>query len=104
MDFFLTPDGRVIPGGSIFYVFYGIDGIDQFKVFQRSVDRFHIQLVAGANYRREDEGRIREGFIRRMRAPVEVTFEYLKSFPFDRTGKFRCVISEVAGVPAIEKN
>jgi phenylacetate-CoA ligase len=103
MDFFLTPDGRIIPGGSIFYVFYGIDGIDQFKVYQRSVDKFHIQMVAGAKYSRDDESRIRNGFIRRMRSPVQVTFEYVKGFPIDKTGKFRCVISEVAGVPAIEK-
>lgn len=102
-DFISTPDGRVLPGGSMFYVFYGIDGIDQFKVVQKSVDNFHVQIVAGKKYCREDEHKIRDGFERRMRAPVQVKFEYLESFPFEKTGKFRCVTSEVAGDPAIER-
>jgi phenylacetate-CoA ligase len=101
MEFFLTPDGRTIPGGSVFYAFYGIDGIDQFKVVQKKIDSFHIQIVAGAAYRVEHEARIRQGLIRRMRAPVEVTFEYLPSFPVDPTGKFRCVVSEVAGISPV---
>jgi phenylacetate-CoA ligase len=101
MEFFLTPDGRTIPGGSVFYAFYGIDGIEQFKVIQKKVDRFHIQIVAGPKYCAENEARIREGLIRRMRSPVQVTFEYLPHLPAERTGKFRCVVSEVAEVPAI---
>jgi phenylacetate-CoA ligase len=101
MEFFLTPDGRTIPGGSVFYAFYGIDGIEQFKVIQKKVDHFHIQIVAGAAYSSEHEAKIREGLIRRMRSPVQVTFEYLSHLPAEPTGKFRCVVSEVAEVPAI---
>jgi len=37
-----------------------------------------------------------------MRSPLDVTFEYLSSFPVERTGKFRCIVSEVAGVPAMD--
>ena len=102
MDFFLAADGRTIPGGSVFYAFYGIDGIDQFRVIQKEVGRFHIQIVAGKNYRTEDEPRIRTGLERRMRSPLDVTFEYLPNFPVERTGKFRCIVSEVAGVPAMD--
>jgi len=101
MDFFLAADGRTIPGGSVFYAFYGIDGIDQFRVIQKEVGRFHIQIVAGKNYRSEDEPRIRNGLERRMRSSLDVTFEYLPSFPTERTGKFRCIVSEVAGAPAM---
>jgi phenylacetate-CoA ligase len=103
MDFFLLPDGRVIPGGSVFYAFYGIDGIDQFKVIQKAVDFFHIQIVAGKSFRTESESRIREALKKRIRASVHVTFEYLDRLPLERTGKFRCVVSEVAGVPAVNK-
>jgi len=103
MDFFLAADGRTIPGGSVFYAFYGIDGIDQFRVIQKEVGRFHIQIVTGKNYRTEDEPRIRTGLERRMRSPLDVTFEYLPNFPAERTGKFRCIVSEVAGVPAMDR-
>jgi phenylacetate-CoA ligase len=99
MDFFLTPDGRTIPGGSVFYAFYGIDGIDQFRVIQKTVDRFHVQIVRGQQYRLESEARIRDGLAKRMRAAVDVSFEYLERFPLERTGKFRCVMSEVPGLP-----
>jgi phenylacetate-CoA ligase len=102
MDFFLAADGRMIPGGAVFYAFYGIDGIDQFRVVQKEVGRFNIQIVAGKNYRAECEPRIRNGLERRMRSPLEVTFEYLPSFPAERTGKFRCIVSEVAGAPAMD--
>lgn len=101
MEYFVTPDGRTIPGGSVFYAFYGIDGVEQFKVVQKTVDLFHIQIVTGPAYREESEKQIREGLIRRMRSPVEMTFEYLKQFPPDPTGKFRCVVSEVAMAPTI---
>jgi phenylacetate-CoA ligase len=96
MEFFVTRDGRTIPGGSIFYAFYGIDGVEQFRVFQKTVDRFHIQIVPGPAYSKDSESRIREGVVRRMRAPVDITFEYLQSFPMERTGKFRCIVSEVS--------
>jgi phenylacetate-CoA ligase len=102
MDFFRAADGRTIPGGSVFYAFYGIDGIDQFRVIQKAVGRFHIQIVAGKNFRTEHEPRIRTGLERRMRSPLEVTFEYLPSFPMERTGKFRCIVSEVTDVPAMD--
>lgn len=102
MDFFLAADGRTIPGGSVFYAFYGIDGIDQFRVIQKEVGNFHIQITTGKNYRAESESRIREGIERRMRSPLEITFEYLPSFPAEPSGKFRCIVSEVSGVPAMD--
>ena len=103
MDFFLTPDGRIIPGGVVFYAFYGIDGIDQFKVIQKQVDQFHIQIVAGKSFRAEDEARIRVGLERRMRAPVGVTFEYVREIPAERTGKVRCTVSEVPQIQALNR-
>ena len=103
MDFFLTADGRRIPGGVVFYAFYGIDGIEQFKVIQKRVNRFHIQMVVGKGFRLEDESRIRTGLERRMRAPVEVTFEYLRSIPAEATGKYRCTVSEVSEIQALNR-
>jgi len=102
MDFFMAADGRTIPGGSVFYSFYGIDGIEQFRVIQKEVSRFHIQMVVGPNYKPEDEPRIRKGIEKRMRSPLDISFEYLPSFSVGPTGKFRCIVSEVTGVPAMD--
>lgn len=87
----------------MFYAFYGIDGVEQFRVCQKAVDSFQIQIVAGAAYNRGSETRIHEGLIRRMRAPVHVSFEYLSAFPMEKTGKFRCVVCEVPGVAAADR-
>jgi hypothetical protein len=95
MDFFLAPDGRLMPGGVVFYAFYGIDGIDQFKVVQKKVSQFHIQIVAGKNLLPESEGLIRQRLEQRMRAAIDVTFEYLREIPAERTGKFRGTVSEL---------
>ena len=54
-----------------------------------------MQLVRNKCYQIESESRIRDGLRKRLRAPVEVTIEYLQSLPAEPSGKFRHVISEV---------
>lgn len=94
-DFILAPDGTILHALSVIYILREIDGIEQFKIRQKAVDRFHVQLVRNERYKVESEARIREGLRQRLRAPVEVTVEYLPALSAERSGKFRHVISEV---------
>lgn len=94
-DFIVAPDGTILHALSVIYIVREIEGIEQFKIRQNEVDRFHIQLVRNERYRMENESRIREGLQRRLSAPVQVTFEYVAVLPPERSGKFRHVISEV---------
>lgn len=94
-DFIVAQDGTVLHALSVIYVVRELDGIEQFKIRQKAVDRFHVQIVRNERYSTENESRIREGLRQRMRSPVEVTIEYLPVLAPERSGKFRHVVSEV---------
>jgi phenylacetate-CoA ligase len=94
-DFIVAPDGTILHALSVIYIVREIEGIEQYKIRQKALDVFHVQLVCGPQYSNDSESRIREGLRQRMRAPVEVTIEYLSSLPPERSGKFRHVISDV---------
>jgi phenylacetate-CoA ligase len=94
-DFIVTPDGRVMHGLSLIYILRKIAGIEQFRITQKAVDFFHVELVAGNDFRRDSESIIRHEFEQRMRAPMTVRFEYLSTVPPAKNGKFRYIISEV---------
>lgn len=94
-DFIVAPDGTILHALSVIYILREIEGIEQFKIRQKAVDRFHVQLMPNEHYRIENEFRIREGLGQRLHAEVEVTIEYMQSLPAERSGKFRHVISDV---------
>lgn len=94
-DFVVAPDGTILHALSVIYILREIEGIKQFKIHQKELDRFHIQLVRGPQYKDEAELRIRAGFRQRLRSPVQVTIEYLPELPAEASGKFRYVVSDV---------
>jgi hypothetical protein len=73
-----------------------IEGIEQFRIRQQAVDRFHVQVVKNQRYQLENESLIRAGLEKRLRTPLEVTIEYLPGLAPEASGKFRHVISEVS--------
>ncbi len=103
-DFIVAPDGTILHALSVIYIVREIEGIEQYKIRQKALDVFHVQLVCNATYSKDSESRIREGLRQRMRAPVEVTIEYLPSLPPERSGKFRHVISDVPMVGMARPN
>jgi phenylacetate-CoA ligase len=94
-DAVVTPDGRIINSLALIYPVREVEGIEQFRIRQKQVDCFHVQIVRNEKFRLEGEERIRTGWAHLLRAPIEVTFEYLPSLPSERSGKFRHVISEL---------
>jgi phenylacetate-CoA ligase len=104
-DSVVTPDGRIVNSLALVYALREIEGIEQFRVVQQAVDRFHLQLACNGQYPADGEQRIRKGWAALLRAPVHVTFEYLPALAPDPSGKFRHVVSELAarGVKRIEE-
>jgi phenylacetate-CoA ligase len=95
-DAVVAPDGRIMHGQSLVSQLMGIEGIAQFRICQKRLDAFHVQIVCNDAYQRErGEEQIRAGWERLMRVPVIVTFEYLPGLPADPQGKFRHIVSEV---------
>jgi phenylacetate-CoA ligase len=96
-DFVVAPDGTILHALSVIYILREIDGIEQFRIRQRQVDRFEMQIVRNQKYGPNSEARIREGLTRRLRAPIHLQVEYVAGISPERSGKFRQVISDVAG-------
>jgi phenylacetate-CoA ligase len=96
-DFIIAPDGRVMHGLSLIYIMREIAGIEQFRIIQKDLRAFEVEIVRTATYNPECEQKIRAGFSQRLRTPVTLHVTYLSSLPTSPNGKFRYVISEVHG-------
>jgi phenylacetate-CoA ligase len=94
-DSVVTADGRVINSLSLIYALREVEGIVQFRVHQKTVSRFDVEIVRDARFRRESEASIRRKWELLLRAPVEVRFQYPPELVAERSGKFRHVISAV---------
>jgi phenylacetate-CoA ligase len=94
-DFVIAPDGRIMHGLSLIYVIREIRGIESFRITQKKLCDFDVEIVRGQEYDTGSEHRITEGFRQRLRAPVSVRVHYAESIPPTASGKTRHVISEV---------
>lgn len=94
-DFIVTPDGRMMHGLSLIYVLRKVAGVEEFRITQKTVDEFQLELVTGSEFRPESEALIRSEFTQRLRAPIKLLIHYSATLPATKNGKFRYVISEV---------
>ena len=103
-DSIVAPDGRIINSLAVVYPVREVEGIEQFRICQKAVDRFHIQIVRNEHFSKAGEEHIRQGWTQLLRVPLEVTFEYLPNFPAERSGKFRHVVSELPNGTTVPGN
>jgi phenylacetate-CoA ligase len=94
-DFVIAPDGRVMHGLSLIYVVREIPGIEAFRITQKQLSDFEVEIVRTQGYDTKSENRIREGFSQRLRASVSVRVHYSDSISPTASGKTRHIISEV---------
>ena len=102
-DSIIAPDGRIINSLALIYPVREIEGIERFRVCQKTLDCFHVQVVRNENYPNDAEQRIRRNWTQLLRSPVSVTFEYVPELSLERSGKFRHVISELAAVRDLQR-
>ncbi len=100
-DFIVAPDGRLMHGLSLIYVIREIPGIEAFRITQKRLTSFEVEIVRNQQYDPKSEGRIREGFSRRLRAPVAVQVRYAESITPTASGKARHVVSEISPPPGV---
>ena len=94
-DSILAPDGRIINSLAMIYAVREIQGIERFRICQKAIDGFHIQLVCNRDFPQDAEDRIRRNWTRLLRAPLNITFEYPHALPVEKSGKFRHFVSEL---------
>ncbi len=95
-DFIVTPDGRWQHALSVIYVVRDIEGVDEFKIFQHSVNEIEVLLKIHKDLFPENgQHRIVQGFKKRMGDSVNVSVTFTDSIPREASGKYRYVISRV---------
>ena len=94
-DSIVTADGRVINSLALIYPVREVSGIEQFRIVQRAVDSFSIDIVRNSEFRSKDEEHIRQSWEALLRGRLQIIFNYPVSLPAETSGKFRYVISEV---------
>lgn len=101
-DSIVAPDGRIINSLALIYAVREIEGIERFRISQKAVDCFHIQVVRNHNLPDNTEDRIRRAWSQLLRASLRVTFEYLPELPVEPSGKFRHIVSELAAASDLQ--
>ena len=96
-DCVVAPDGRIINDQALVYQLRNFEGIEHFRIHQKTVRHLHVQIIRNDRFRQEAEAQLREGWRALFRAPVEITFEYVAGFPAERSGKFRHITSDLSG-------
>jgi phenylacetate-CoA ligase len=96
-DFIRAADGTVLHGLALIYVLREMEELDQFKIIQDSLTEVTVQLVTGAADRDALERTITDQFRRRLGESLVVKFEYLGKIEREASGKFRYVVSRLAG-------
>jgi phenylacetate-CoA ligase len=96
-DFIVARDGTVMHGLALIYVLRDLPGVDAFKIIQEDLEHTRVQLVAGPAFDRAAEAEIQARFRDRLGAGVQIIIEQVAEIPPERSGKYRYVISKVAG-------
>ncbi len=94
-DSVVAPDGRIINSLALIYAVRELEGIEQFRIVQKRVDCFHVQIVRNERFPIDGEERIRHAWTQLLRTPLQVTFESLATIPNEKMGKFRHIVSEL---------
>ncbi len=96
-DFLVARDGTVMHGLALIYIVRDLPGVRQFKIVQESLDLTRILLVTDADFDAACLAGIEAGAKARLGADVTVRVERVAEIPPERSGKYRYVVSKVAG-------
>lgn len=95
-DFVVAADGTVMHGLALIYVVRDVEGVENFKITQESVEHLRVELVTSESFAPESLESIRAGLQQRLGASVRVDVERVDTIPAEASGKFRYVVSRVA--------
>ena len=96
-DFVVAADGTVMHGLSLVYILRDLPGVKSFKVVQETQSLTRVLLVTDENLAADAVSQIVLGFKQRLGAEVSVVVDLVNSIPAEKSGKFRYIVSHVAG-------
>jgi phenylacetate-CoA ligase len=101
-DFIVARDGTVMHGLALIYTVRDLPGVERFKITQATLERTEVDVVATPAFGLEQEHRIVRDFKARLGDSVDVVVRRVADIPQEKSGKFRYVVSRVAGAPVQE--
>lgn len=96
-DFVRAADGTVLHGLALIYVLREMPAVEEFKIIQESVTEVTVQWVVSGGDRAALEAEVTEQFRARLGDSLVVNFDYVGKIEREASGKFRYVISRIAG-------
>ncbi len=96
-DFVVAADGTPMHGLALIYVIRDLNGIAAFKIIQETRTLTRVQIVPGAGFEPATRQTIVQGLRARLGANVEVAIEEVAAIAPEASGKYRYVVSKVAG-------
>jgi phenylacetate-CoA ligase len=100
-DTIVAPDGRVINSLAMIYALRETEGIEKFRIHQKGLDTFHVELVTSTRFNPASKDRLQKAWEQLLRCPLVVTFEHVTTLTPDPSGKFRHVVSHLKASAAV---
>lgn len=96
-DFVVAQDGTIMHGLALIYTVRDLPGVERFKIVQHALDLTEVLLVTNAQFDAASEDRIVRDYRARLGQGVEVRISHVADIPPEKSGKYRYVVSAVAG-------
>jgi phenylacetate-CoA ligase len=84
-------------GLALIYVVRDLPGVKAFKILQESLDHTRVLLATDSEFSNDSLTAIVSGLKQRLGATVEITVDLVDEIPKEASGKFRYIVSRVAG-------
>lgn len=94
-DYIRTPDGRLVIGLNQ-VLEYGT-GAKEIQIYQERLDQIELRVVPGPEYCEESQRALLRELRRRVGDSLDVKFVQVETIPRTPSGKFRAVVSKLAG-------
>lgn len=94
-DTLSTPNGQYVHGEFFSHIFYGVEGIQRYQVYQKSLNEIKIAIESRVDLPESLLQTLRQKVTRHLGPEVEVKLQLVDSIPLTPTGKYRYVISQV---------
>lgn len=95
LDALRMPDGRLLPGEYVVYVFLPFTGIRQYQVVQREPDALLVRLVPDHDFDPSVHARIEQGLRLLIGEHVRIAFEHVDAIALTPSGKRRVTVCEL---------
>jgi phenylacetate-CoA ligase len=95
-DIVIAPDGNSLVVHFFTILFEYLDGVDQFQVIQKKIDKLVVKIVKNDKFSKKDSEHIKNEIKKKMGDSVEIEIEIVDNIPLSKSGKRRFVISNIS--------